>query len=61
MVPVGGLEPPRCHHHRILNPTCLPISSHWHVKNGANYRESKTLSQTIIRTLFTYSSNLFDS
>ena len=30
MVPVGGLEPPRPEGQGILNPSCLPISSHWH-------------------------------
>ncbi len=30
MVPVGGLEPPRSCEQGILNPSCLPISSHWH-------------------------------
>ena len=28
LVPVGGLEPPRCRHRRILNPLRLPIPSH---------------------------------
>lgn len=38
MVPVGGLEPPRPEGQGILNPSCLPISSHWH--DGANYTQT---------------------
>jgi hypothetical protein len=30
MVPEAGLEPARPRGHRILNPTCLPISPLWH-------------------------------
>ena len=31
MVPMGGLEPPRCLHQRILSPSRLPIPSHRHI------------------------------
>ena len=30
LVPVAGVEPARCRHHRILNPARLPIPSHRH-------------------------------
>ena len=30
LVPVAGVEPARCRHHRILSPARLPIPSHRH-------------------------------
>ncbi len=37
MVPVAGLEPARPQRQRILNPSCLPISPHWH-KRACYYK-----------------------
>src|ERR1043166_4012710 len=30
MVRMRGLEPPRCHHHRLLRPARLPVPPHPH-------------------------------
>ena len=37
MVPRVGLEPTRCHHHRILNPARLPIPPPRHT--GGHYNK----------------------
>ncbi len=37
MVPRVGLEPTRCHHHRILNPARLPIPPPRHY--GGHYNK----------------------
>ena len=35
MVRMRGLEPPRCHHHRLLRPARLPVPPHPH--GGSHY------------------------
>ena len=34
MVRMRGLEPPRCHHHRLLRPARLPVPPHPHAVNS---------------------------
>ncbi len=34
MVRMRGLEPPRCHHHRLLRPARLPVPPHPHAGNS---------------------------
>ena len=48
MVRMRGLEPPRCHHHRLLRPARLPVPPH--PRTGTHYtNRASTVSRNAAR------------
>ncbi len=49
LVRMRGLEPPRCHHHRLLRPARLPVPPHPRETNG-HYANASKECQEALRT-----------
>src|SRR5215213_8724387 len=45
LVRMRGLEPPRCHHHRLLRPARLPVPPHPHETKVAHYANASVECQ----------------